>query len=544
MLTIIGVIGPFQSSIFITGTVARSIATAMATSAQLGPITTQVDTLTANFMDMAYGIAWLDEKLPPFVTSDLAFLPFKPAQLPAGRVSTDLWNTTVDTFYTNLTCSPAVISIEGTSYTFSNGAGCIVPDIALTDTGDSSSTYMVTYIGYYDNPQSDWALQNPNCSSDFANNFLALWASSSTRLQPGVYGNLTALFCQTSYTSQKMQVAVNASTNEIHSYYSLRNDETIISLDEIFNITNFEYLLGVGVPSSSQTQRYNFPDSSILQQDARIKDYGIVWPNSNMVGFAAALSTSGVEDWGQPSVLQHTFQNAHQLLFISAFSTLTSTAESMENIRSGTVQHFPSAVIMVRPISIVVEFALGVVIVFIGCLWWCSHRRASLLWCDPASTADVMSLIRSDYNLAMDMHDDGTLTKEDLEISLSRKKYQITYMDNGRPRIQPLHSPHAGALLLTQSSSPVYSHRRKDYSPVRPFELRLPAGLFFILLLISALSAAIFLHVRSLRHNGKYQNPNFHGPSLFASRHNTSKRKPHCSIYYYQLRPNNICHAS
>ena len=74
------IITPLQSAIFTTGVVTRALNTTMVTSSALVNMREQKAALTANFIGSAFGIAWLDEKLPPFTTNDVAFVPFRPAQ--------------------------------------------------------------------------------------------------------------------------------------------------------------------------------------------------------------------------------------------------------------------------------------------------------------------------------------------------------------------------------------------------------------------------------------------------------------------------------
>jgi hypothetical protein len=70
-----------QSSIFNTGTITRSLSTDMATSAILSPISSQQTDLNANFLNLAYSIAWLGQSVPPFTSADVASLPFQPISM-------------------------------------------------------------------------------------------------------------------------------------------------------------------------------------------------------------------------------------------------------------------------------------------------------------------------------------------------------------------------------------------------------------------------------------------------------------------------------
>ena len=227
---------------------------------------------------------------------------------------------------------------------------------------DNQTDYMVTYIGYYDNTLYDWSLKGPNCSIEFANNFVALFAPYTSETETGVYSNMTALFCEPTYTSQLMSVTVNASTHEVHHYEAINEPTNVTALGEIFNISNFEYLIANGQPQTYK--KYNWSDATILAQSFRIQDYGITWPNSPMIGFSVAVNETPVSEWSRPEALRRTFEKVQQLLFISAFSTLSTSLETPVVARPGLRQDTPGAVILVRTISIIVEAGLAVIIAF------------------------------------------------------------------------------------------------------------------------------------------------------------------------------------
>ncbi|KAH6694947.1 hypothetical protein BKA61DRAFT_531721 [Leptodontidium sp. MPI-SDFR-AT-0119] len=505
MIVVFWIVTPLQSAIFNTGTVTRLRVVDMATNATLRPLVQQSTALNANFMNLAYGIAWLGQVLPPFTTPEYAIMPFQPNQIPSGSSATERWSTTVDSFNTNLTCFPAeVVQEKSFSYTFSNGKGCTVPNIALADT-QGVADYMMTYIGYFSNPQSDWALQNPNCSTEFSNTFLAVWASAASRFDHGVYHNITAIFCETSYVSQEMHVSVNASNQAIVFGNPTRSNTTALAVEKFFNTTNFEYLLGTGVSASDQ--RANLPDTAVLQQYSRIKEYGLIWPVSNMVGFAVALNNVSIESLFDPVALQSAFQRAHQVLFISAFSVLTAPMSSStlpissQSQRNGTIESSLGAVILVRPISIVVEIALAVIILLTSFLWYHSHSRPSQLSFDPASIGNIMSMIPPHNSSPGAVSDDGTLTAASLETALSKRKFCLTRSRSGTSIIIPMASENSVSSSITPSRSSS-DQPEKPFLPIQPVELQLKFGLIFIVMLLGAFAAVIFLQIWSVKQNG------------------------------------------
>ena len=505
MLMVFWVITPLQSAIFNPGIVTRIIPTNFITTASLFPVESQTDELNANFLNIGYAVSWLNQKLPEFTTFKYAVLPFQPAFPAQGSSPSQTWTTNVDAFSTRLFCSPANISLSGLYYTFSNGKGCSVPEIALADTLGQGD-YMLNYIGYHDNAEVDWALQNTNCSQAFSNNFLAIWASNSSRIASGVYADLTALFCETNYNVQKMSVTVNATGHGVVSgtpISGLGNRTNVESVEEIFNTTAFEYVLSTGVNPSGL--RSNLPDTAVLEQYPRLMNYGLAWPMSNMVGFAVALSGVPIQDLVTPTALQSAFESAHQLLFTTAFSTLSISTEpesqTQQSVRPGTLQDSPGAIILVRTIAVIVEVALGVVALLTSFLWYHCHMRPSNLKGDPASIADIMYLVHDGDVLCIDMKDVGSLPEASLRDSLSNQKFRVIESGN---QIVHLSSVDAGqrenSATFTTSTT---THLSEKFQVVRPIELRLTTGSCFITVIVTSLALLVFMNVWSSKLNGK-----------------------------------------
>lgn len=507
MLLVFWILTPLQSAIFNTATVKRSISVPMMNTTSLAAFGTQSSILNSNFLNKAYAISWLGESLPPFTTSDFALLPFGPENKIPLSTNAATWSTTVDTYSTSLSCNPAKVTLTPLGYTFSNGQGCSVSNISLAGTTNVTE-YMINYIGYFDNPNLDWSLQNPDCPIEHSSNFLALYASYFTQLDKGgTYSNLTALFCQPTYTIQEANVTVNASDGTVKTY---NRGDTLInpaaSLSDLFNITHFEYILGTGIQPTDQ--RTNYPDTLILSQYPRLQKYSLAWPLSNMVGYAIALSQLPVSEFASPDVLQQAFERAHRLLFISAFSTLTirSSSESAPNVRPGLVEDNLGAIVMVRSISVVIEATLGIVAVFAGSLWYFTASRRSNLIKNPASIADVMGIRQSDQapQRGTQEHEPIT-TSTDIEHFLSSTFY-LALIGRGSAQSSKLLSSRATGGVDTATSS---QHDNKlcvidrPSSAARPRELSLYFGSIFIGFILTTIIIITFLAIWTSKKNGK-----------------------------------------
>ena len=513
MLLVFWVITPLQSAIFATGLATRSIPTTFGTSTSWIPFESQVKALNANFLNTAYGISWLDQQLPRFSTASYATLAFQPTSHITKSPSTETWITDSIVYSTNLTCKPAIVTPERTlSYRFNNGDGCsvagiVLPDahhidqIADADSSTLSSDYMVNYIGYYSNAHTSYSLQNPNCTAEHSNNFLAVFAKAADRTTVGVYSNLTALFCTPSYHAEEMTVTVNASSHSVVDARAV-NSTTLVPptpFEQIFNVTNFEYILGTGI--SPDETRTNFDEVSIVQQYPRVQSYNLTFPVSNMVGFAVGLNSAPIQDLADPEVLRQAFQRAHQLLFTSAMNTLTgpSSLGSLRDIREGLREERMGAILLVREISLAVEVAFAVIIIFTISLWVFSFYRTNLLDSDPASMASIMSVIPSSGEISDGMLDNGTLTAAGLERNLSHKRYRLYRDEQQGLFIQSLSPPEE---LDARTNSLESQPDEKDFAPVRPLELRLPFGTTLMLIIVIAIIGVVFLQVWTAKNNG------------------------------------------
>ncbi|RDW81900.1 hypothetical protein BP6252_03012 [Coleophoma cylindrospora] len=492
MLLVFWGITPLQSAIFNIGTVTRTIETTMADSGRLSSLEAQTTGLNANFLNTGYGISWLNQTLPSFTTADSAMLPFSPVDDSGPNSSSEVWTTTTNVYSTNLTCWPAIVTQQTSplGYTFDNGKGCVLPDVALAYT-TATAQYMLNYIGYYDNPELDWALQNPN----------SVFATSASRVDNGVYSNITALFCEPSYYYMNSSVRINASSLAVQSIRAI--DAPVPVSSSLFNTSNFEYIIGTGVPSTDV--RSNYPDTSVLEQYPRVKDYNVTWPFSQMVGFALALSPTTLDDLAAPTVLQNAFEKAHKLLFAAAFNTLiNSTNLESAGHRPGTRQGQPGAVILVRPIAIVVEVAFGLIAILTICLWYFSHRRHSNLTSDPASLADVMAKLSRMVDFDDKVRDNGTLTMEKLESVFAHHNFRLKSANSSNSSWSYLvvDEDQNDSLSSNRAIATTTSKGEASLSPIRPAELGTVAGCIFVSIIAIAISVLVFMGVWSFRHEG------------------------------------------
>jgi hypothetical protein len=513
MLIVFWVITPLQSAIFNTGTVTRTVKMNMMTTSQPLPLGLQETALNANFLNIAYGISWLNQSLPPFSTRQYIVLPFQP--YPAHQLSSlsETWTATTDAFGTSLLCSPANITLTPVGYNFSNGKGCTVSEIVLA-TAKNSTSYMIDYIGYFNDANIDNALSNRDCPPKFSNTFLALWASGASRNNSGpgmaVYNNLTALFCETNYSSQRLSVLVNATSNAIISSTPvidhLNHTNDSVDVYSIFNTTTFEYTIGTGVIPMDQP--INLPGRARLNQSPELIKYNLSTELvNNMVQFAVALNPLTVEDLVSPAALHTAFELAHQLLFTTALSSLLQETPNpkltLVSTSSGIVQDSVGAITFGRPVAIAVEAAIGSVAALATALWYFSHRRPSRLRKDPSSIAEVMSFLRAGRNAPAMFDSFDRLKSTDLCLLLAHRSYRL---DDSLTEVVSTKNLYDGRgssetiedLAAAMSITP----RASDALTVHPRELHVSVGIIFCAILLLTASGLVLIYTRSVQYGG------------------------------------------
>jgi hypothetical protein len=511
MMIIFWAITPLQSAIFGTNSVLRIRSTKMITTATLMPLTSQVKALNANFLMTSYGISWLNQKVPGFTTKTHAVIPFAPPQAETTASNSETWWTRAEAYNTDLTCTPAKSTILGLgNYAFDNGKGCIAPGVTLPLVGPGNTVLM--YIGYYDDAHIDWALQNPKCGIEFSSTFLAIWASGDSQTAIGQFENMTALFCEPSYTVRDVQVQVNATD---HSVVADDFDTTTPNYgtprpmpSDIFNFTNFHYLIGTGVTEKTQTQLTDFPNTVSVEQYPRYYASNLSWPSTNMVGYGVAASAVSPDKLGDPNMLQAAFTKAHQLLFSIAFNTLLQplSLETSLDLRGGEVQDLPTAIILVRPFAIAIEVLLGLVSCMAGAIWIMSARRQSQMIRDPASIGDIITMVSECAAMKDIFRDIGSTSVEELKNRLDDKKFRLRGMVEHRPPIMHLEAlqnkieKDDKVLVASQYQSRAVEH---FVSSFRPVALRIPTALIFIATISLSIGGLFFMNLCTSKRNGK-----------------------------------------
>lgn len=499
---------PFQSAIFSTGTVTRTREALMATTGSFMPLENQKVALHSQFLNTAYGVSWLDQKVPPYTTKEYALQPFSPITSDVTYSRSDTWSSSTLAYYTNLTCTPAIVKPGRSNMSiFDDGNGCVTYEIDFP--GADSSKFLVMYIPYYDDPHNDWSLQNENCTIEHSHNFLAVWGQSQyiENTTEKTFGNISAQFCRPTYYVRPVTAIVNATSRAVINIDYKNAPDTDMPLPETdFNITNFEYLIGIGY------SQYHFgrpvdgdlPDISMVQQFPRLLPFNISWPLPNMVGYGIAASSRQIEDLADHSQMHKAFESAHKILFSAAVAAMITSKGPTVNERIGLVIDQPGSIIFVRSFSIIVEVFLAVVGILTCVLWLVYQQRQTNMTQDPASISDIMRLVCNTKEPLRGFYDSGTLTTQLLGERLRGHRYRLNAYNKGGAVEMRLESIKrvAGQDLDKIAEFQSSIDCPEQFQAIRPFELSFATGGIVVAVIIAAIASLSYLYHRITKFNG------------------------------------------
>lgn len=548
MVFITWAIVPLQSAIFSTGIVSRTTQTQMAIIGSMIAPQAQTQKLNVNFMNRAYGVAWLDQKLPPFTTKEYSLIPFVALNERAGLFEDATWTTITQMYYTNLTCKPAKFEREPPlhSWKFESEDGCLVRQMNLQAPSGNGTDYIIHYIQYFDDAQVARALQNPNCTREHSNKFLAIWGERTNYTEPddgnqySEWSNLTALFCEAEYYRRNVSATVAASDKAVVSIdYGSLSDAELVG-EDIFNASHLHYTMGTGVTSTPTVD--DLPNINVLEQYPRIVKSGLQWPISAMSGFGIAVSDQNLASFSDPVVIHSTFQKAHQLLFSMAMSFAIETKATKEPsdvtlqmtkatedplaatlvamqateetsaatvVQIGQFHDKPGSIILERTFAIIVEVSLGLVALLTVALWIYYHRRPSNMVSDPASVSDIMKLVRTSRKLLHDFNDNGTVTAEVLNERLKSQRFRLrASMAGGFPHMK-LEAAGADSGFDEEKRQSFERSQNiidcpEQYKSIRPLEMKVFTGALLGVVVAGAIATVTVLYANVTRFDGKH----------------------------------------
>ncbi|KAL9006623.1 MAG: hypothetical protein Q9188_000660 [Gyalolechia gomerana] len=487
---------PLVGSVFTMSAVTVEKGVTVRTTASLMPLLNQSRSLNTNFLMSAYGIAWLGQSMPGFVTGQGALEPFEAdqaAQMQLAQLTTPSVTVKNKLYGTSLSCDQAEIRKHPTGDSYSNRKGCMTFPGALNI--NPLSQYGGLYVGYYLDQHSDFSLSGCGCPSpNNSHTFLALWGESRGK-NPNV--SVTAYFCEPSYWVQDVNATVAFPSMNVSAVVPL-GPRTALS-DDHFNRSAFEYTIGTGAQSASQRADIS-ETTSVIDQRANLAKLGFNYTVTNMLGFALGLSRLSLAQYAEPDHLISSFETAHQLLHALAVTDLMTEEVSEHNERRGTISGEVFAYIIVRQLAIAVECVLGLVVILIIALYILSTRRDSQLHRDPASLTDLIKIMSGsikDSNL-YDTYEHG-LNEPPTKL-IGGKMTRVRMASCRKSDIDECHATSSREAVA--STRQLSQMKQGAASRVRPFQMSLTVAFVFLVLLGGSIVAVVVLKIIIDERNG------------------------------------------
>ncbi|KAI9662790.1 MAG: hypothetical protein M1829_006134 [Trizodia sp. TS-e1964] len=492
-------ITPFQSAIFTKNTVSLSSQIPLFTSTKFIPADTQNLALSLEFTYSVYGISWLNETLPPFMTREFALAPFLAEFEPLAFEDSETWTANTTMFTMDLNCQPAIQIINDIGQmAFSNGRGCSYPLINIrTIDSNPNVNYVALYVGYWSNDYADYYLEQSKwCPSNNSHSFFAFW----DRIGEINATTSTSLFCEPSYHSQNVSATISLPGRSVNSVTALGPRQPLPS--NIFNVTAFESLLSAG--ESKLTQRSDFPILSTPQQSFRLERFQIAQPATAMVGFTLAAHQRPTEEYLNPDVLIESLQAAHRLLFARAMNFVMKSDLDQAIQTQAQREYKRKAVIVVRPFSLLVEILLLVVAILASSLLYVVTKRPNSLKTDPSPTMALMSMVADGEELLSDFNIMDMAKGKDLIKNFRNHRYKLGNWPGPKSQFRldktlcPPEKSYTSASISTKRIEKLLLAEEAK----QPIELRLTTGLLFVSVLIALISSGVVISRKSLVENG------------------------------------------
>jgi hypothetical protein len=182
---------PTQAGIFSVRAVTRTTNTTFAVSTSSMPFEKQATSLTFRYMQSTYGIAALNETLPPYMTRNYTLAPFEPSVSTHDDITGQGTYTAPTTMYQlDLTCEDASHKADNSrEIFFASSSGCnasvslglngneTIADNAFQSDVLSVKKYIGKYVGYHNGGFADYYLST-YCPATANNTFLAAFTKS------------------------------------------------------------------------------------------------------------------------------------------------------------------------------------------------------------------------------------------------------------------------------------------------------------------------------------------------------------------------------
>jgi hypothetical protein len=495
---------PLQAAMFATETVTKSSAEPMLLSNRRLSILEQEAQITANYTYSVANIIWLDEQLPPFMTREAAFTPFKLAELETMQNDESLTGATT-AFSVDITCESAVrndvdkilTSSHGCRYEYVGVYGPSWTDVIGIDvSGDDIKEYTPFYAGNSGGGGNINYYLSSSCPKNASNIFLvALRRNRQAADDPPP--PITGLFCETTYHQQEVLATVRRTDGKILEQVNL-GPKTVLP-PELFNTSTFEEQISNArqlTKVRGALPTVDWPDQRPQLANLPITIAGSLPEMSNIFGLAVGAYQRDFEDYMNAETLASSFQAAYRLLFARAMVDVLAADYEDSKTMNGTRAYETEAVRVVQHFAYAVEAVLGIITLMAFVMLAVTWFDIVNLRTDPDSLSALMLLVKDQPSILehFSQHDQSSWAL--LQSATSRSTFALE---------RPLDS-YGGTLKLEKGSleaDTLAKHHFEDDKPdfQYPFEFSMIMGCVFVFALASTLAGTSYVYQTS-RANG------------------------------------------
>jgi hypothetical protein len=313
----------------------------------------QHSTLSLSYTQSVYGILNFNDTLPAFMTREYTLAPFTVPKLSSEFSGTWTANTTM--YGLDLQCEEG--QVEGPNITeqsrYNVLSGCSVhlpgfgnetvglstlgflrnPDVEIKELSGVYAGYQGRDIYYGTDVQPGRSLDHECATSENVTFFAALVRNKASKADAP--GNVTSVFCKTSYYEQDVQATVDAITRAPLEMTPFGPERPLRS--EMFNRTSFEQTLASGRhPYLSRVNRLPaetvpryleaLRDADITLEDAYITKQELGGELPSMLAMTMTLAKENpLSALLNPQKLAEAYKAAYRLLFASAMTDVLKT---------------------------------------------------------------------------------------------------------------------------------------------------------------------------------------------------------------------------
>lgn len=489
---------------FATRTIEKNIAVATARSTSYLSSQEQNSSLTAEYAQFVYNIAWLNETLPPFMSQEGILAPFGLLETVGKVESAETWTASNRFYSVDLQCERDNGSLSSSNGCHYSSQNMVLPSKIKDD------EYYSLYVGYWYEESMDSYLLGW-CPDDANQTLLVRWSRGQQRqanMAPNEITTIpkqgTTLWCTSSYYQQDVEATVSLPAMDVLEIVPTGPKMALPA--DFFNVTDFEWGLSQG--SDKNANRGKYPDVGFgggwpSPYDRLCHQFPkLVWDPryaylSNMATFALGTYQRPMAEYLDAEVLKNSYQAAYRLLFARRLADVLHPTLNISTKVLGNRRYTTQTIIMVPAFVYVIQgiiafTATAAFVVFVLTLW--TKTKLSF---DPASIASLMALSSGDYRLVQIMSGDDCKTTRDLTTAYNDAHFALTMSELDRGPIICFTKSDAQP-SKTLSRNPLKSKLKL------PMELSWTFGFWFISLQAGLVCALLYICARIQTDNGKF----------------------------------------